>query len=154
MMEFSDRWLYWSDTGSRRIERASMDGSSQTALHTANLRTPYALTIDYATQTLYWADYALNKLESSNTDGSNRRLLTTNIRDPFAMTFFEGTLYWSDYSYNGIYSTLSSSPSRVTSLLSIGSDPYGIQVIDKDLQFGGMSCIIPYYCYYFLLDNT
>lgn len=118
-----------------------MEGRNRTALHTTNLHTPYALTIDYATQTLYWADYALNKLESSNADGSNRQLLTTNIRDPYAMTFFEGTLYWSDHSYNGIYSTLSSSPNRVTSLLSIGNDPYGIQVIDKDFQFEG-NCVL------------
>ena len=114
-----------------------MEGSSRMALHTTNLQTPYALTIDYATQTLYWADYTLNKLESSNIDGSNRRLLTTNIRDPYAMTFFAGKLYWSDWSYNGIYSTLTSSPSSVTSLLYLGRDPYGILVFDKDIQFEG-----------------
>lgn len=114
-----------------------MEGSNRMALHTTNLQRPYALTIDYATQTLYWADYALNKLESSNADGSNRRLLTTNIRDPYAMIFFAGTLYWTDWSYNGIYSTLTTSPSSVTSLLYLGVDPYGIQVFDKDVQFEG-----------------
>ena len=114
-----------------------MEGSNRMALHTTNLQTPYALTIDYTTQTLYWADYALNKLESSNTDGSNRRLLTTNIRDPYAMTFFADVLYWSDWSYDGIYSTHTASPSRVTSLLNVGADPYGIQVIDRDIQFNG-----------------
>ena len=121
-----------------------MEGSSRTALHTTNLQTPYALTIDYATQTLYWADYALNKLESSNTDGSNRRLLTTNIRDPYAITFFDGKLYWSDFSYDGIYSTLASTPNSVTSLLYLGADPYGIQVIDKDLQFEGIYSYLLY----------
>ena len=132
--------MYWTDTGSRRIERASMEGYNRMALHTTNLQTPYALTIDYATQTLYWSDYALNKLESSNTDGSNRRQLTTNIRDPYSMVFFAGVLYWSDWSYNGIYSTLTTSPSSVTSLLYLGADPYGIQVIDRDVQFDGMLC--------------
>ena len=131
-----------------------MEGRNRTALHTTNLQTPYALTIDYATQTLYWADYALNKLESSNTDGSNRRLLTTNIRDPYFMTFFEGTLYWGDLSYNGIYSALSSSPSSVTSLLYIASDPYGIQVFDKDLQFeGSCASILIVIIVYLLFDN-
>lgn len=138
-MSVNCRWLYWTDTGSRRIERASMEGSGRTAIIATNLQTPYALTIDYATQTLYWADYTLNKLESSNTDGSNRRLLTTNIRDPYAITFFAGILYWTDWSYNGIYSTLTGSPSSVTSLLYLGVDPYGIQVIDKDIQFEGNS---------------
>lgn len=131
-------WMYWSDTGLRRIERASMDGSNRMALHTTNLQTPYALTIDYATQTLYWSDYTLNKLESSNADGSNRRLLTTNIRDPYNMAFFDGVLYWSDWSYNGIFSTLTTSPNSITSLLYIGSDPYGIQVIDRSIQFDGI----------------
>ena len=119
-----------------------MDGSSRTALHTTNLHTPYALAIDYTTQTLYWADYALNKLESSNTDGSNRRLLNSNLRDPYAMTFFDGKLFWTDLSYNGIYSTLSSRPSSITSLLLLNVDPYGIHVIDEEVQFDGMEIIL------------
>lgn len=117
-----------------------MDGSGRMALHTTNLQTPYALAIDYATQTLYWADYALNKLESSRTDGSNRLLLNSNLRDPYAMTFFAGKLYWTDWSYNGIYSTLSSTPSSsITSLLLLNIDPYDIHVLDKDIQFEGIS---------------
>ena len=131
------RWLYWTDTGARTIERISMDGSRRMSLHTTNLNTPYALTIDYTTQTLYWADYALNKLESSQTDGSNRRLLNANLRDPYAMIFFAGTLYWTDLNYNGILSTLSNSPTSITSLLYLGVDPYGIQVYDEDVQFEG-----------------
>ena len=118
-----------------------MDGSNRTALHTTNLQTPYAMAIDYATQTLYWSDFSLNKLESSNTDGSNRRLLNSNLRDPYAMTFFEGKLYWSDWSFNGIYTTLTNSPGSITSLLSIGSDPYGIHVYDENVQFDGKTDI-------------
>lgn len=114
-----------------------MDGTNRTALHNTNLQTPYALAIDYATQTLYWSDYALNKLESSRTDGSNRRLLNTNLRDPYGMTFFNDNLYWTDWSYNGIYSTLSSIPSSITSLLYLSVDPYDIHVIDKGVQFEG-----------------
>ena len=79
-----------------------MDGRDHQPLHTTNLHTPYALAIDYATQTLYWADYTLNKLESSMTDGTNRRLLNSNLRDPYAMTFYNGNLYWTDWAYNGI----------------------------------------------------
>ena len=140
--------MYWSDTGTRTIERVSMDGKNRTPLHTTSLTTPYGLTIDYATQTLYWADYTLNKIESSNTDGSNRNLVTsTNIRDPYSITFFGGSLYWTDLSFNGIYSTLISSPNQVTSLLSLGVDPYGIKVIAEEVQFEGrrlFSCSI--YC--------
>lgn len=130
-----------------------MDGSGRMALHTTNLNTPYALAIDYATQTLYWADYALNILESSQTDGSNRRLLNLNLRDPYAMTFFAGKLYWTDWSYNGIYSTLSNSPTSITSLLFLNTDPYDIHVFDEDVQFEGSlhysHAFFSNDCYYF-----
>ena len=116
-----------------------MDGSSRMALHTTNLQTPYALTIDYATQTLYWMDYALNKLESSSTDGSNRRLLRSNLQNPYGMVFYVGKLYWTDWTYNGIYSTLSSNPSSITSLLPLSVDPYGIHVLDDIVQYEGSS---------------
>jgi len=114
-----------------------MDGSGRTSLHTTNIQTPYALAIDYTSQTLYWADYALNKLESSSANGSNRKLLTSNLNDPSSMTFFAGKLYWTDWGYNGIYSTLTKSPSGIINLLSLGSDPYGIQVVDKSIQYEG-----------------
>ena len=114
-----------------------MDGSNRMILHSTNLQTPYALAIDYESQTLYWADYSLNKLEMSEVNGSNRRLLNSNLRDPFSMVFFEGTLYWTDWGYNGIYSARTSSPTVVTSLLYLASDPYGIAVFDKNTQTEG-----------------
>jgi len=137
------RWMYWTDIGSpARIERASMAGVSRTVLHNTNLALPYALTIDYGTQTLYWADYSLDKLESSSADGSNRRLLTTrNIQSPYAMAYYDGKLYWTDFSLNGIYSTLLSSPSSVTTLYTSSYDTYGICVIAEETQPEGM-CIL------------
>ena len=116
-----------------------MDGSNRTVLHDTNLHTPYALAIDYTTQTLYWADYALNTLESSNTDGSNRVLLNSNLRDPYAMAFFDGRLYWTDWSYNGIYSTTIDSPSNISSGLFLNADPFGILVYDEVIQSEGVN---------------
>ena len=120
-----------------------MDGASRTVLHNTNLALPYALTIDYGTQTLYWADYSLDKLESSSADGSNRRLLTTrNIQSPYAMAYYDGKLYWTDWSLNGIYSTLLSSPSSVTTLHTSSYDTYGICVIAEETQ-PESKCILP-----------
>ena len=144
--------MYWSDAGTlAKIERASMNGASKTTLHSSNLAAPYALTIDYESQTLYWADYTLDKLESSNTDGSNRLLLTTNsIQSPYAMAFYDRQLYWTDWSLNGIYSTFLTSPSSVTTVYNSGSDPYGIRIIAEETQPEGewncnVSCCIGLY---------
>ena len=115
-----------------------MDGKNQTTIHSTNLQTPYALAIDYESETLYWADYSLNRLESSNTDGSNRRLLTTtNIQGIHSMAFFTGILYWTDWQFNGIHTTPSSSPSNATFLLNLGGDPYDIQVLYNEEQIEG-----------------
>lgn len=118
-----------------------MDGSNHTVLHNTSLNKPYALTIDYDTQTL------LNRLESSSTDGSNRMILNSNLRDPYAMTFFDGVIYWTDWSYNGIYSTLSDSPSNINSGLLLNADPFGILVYDEVVQFEGANLLLYLFSY-------
>lgn len=115
-----------------------MDGHARMLLHSTNLQTPYALAIDYATQTLYWADSTLNKLESSRTDGGNRKSLNTNIGDPYAMAFFDGMLYMTDLSNDGIFSTMSTTQSSITPLILL-PDPYSIQVVDEEIQFMGIA---------------
>ena len=116
-------------------EHQWMEGK-RTVLHNTNLESPYALTIDYDTQTLFWADSSLDRLESSSVDGSGRTLLTTvNIDSPFDITFYDGQLYWTDTSHDAILTTPLSSPNNVTFLTaSLGGDPYGIQLISNDRQ--------------------
>ena len=130
------RWMYWTDYGTLdKIERASMDGTSRTVIHSTDLSTPYGLTLDYDTQTLYWIDYTLDRLESSNTDGSNRRLLTRiNIQCPYGITYFDQKLYWGDWCQHVIYSTPVNSPNSATTLISTGNDPYRIHVVSEDRQ--------------------
>lgn len=144
------RWLYWTDIGSRTIEKMSMDGHARMALHDTNLQTPYALSIDYTTQTLYWADSTLNKLESSRTDGTNRKSLNTNLGDPYAMAFFDGRLYMTDVGNDGIFSTMSTAQSSITPLILL-PDPYGIQIVDEGIQFKG-TCYI--HCLTIMLYNN
>lgn len=120
-----------------RIERSTMDGNSRTILHSSGLSLVYALTIDYQTQTLYWADHAHNRIESSSVNGSNRRILTSSLRDPWAITFYGGVLYWTDTYFDRIYSfsvrTSSASILLVTSS-SLGAEPRDIRVVREDRQ--------------------
>ena len=113
-----------------------MDGLGRKILHNTELSRPYALTIDYGSQTLYWADYDQDKIESSSVDGSNRILLTTmNINYPYYMTFYAGILYWSDITLDDILSLPVSSPNNVTTVASYNSyDPNGVQVITEVRQ--------------------
>lgn len=129
------RLLYWTDVGTDRIERASMDGTSRTVLHSTGLSNAYGLTIDYDNQVLYWADYSNNRIERSFTNGSNRLLVTSSgIIDPFGITFYDGRLYWTDWSQNSLYTLTLTAPTAVTRIIGTGQDPYGIHVVTKERQ--------------------
>ncbi len=128
--------MYWTDYGTiDKIERASMDGTSRTVLHSTGLSAPYGLTLDYDTQTLYWVDYTLDNLESSNADGTNRRLLTrVNIQCPYGITFFDQKPFWGDHCQYIIYSTPVDTPNDVGTVISTENYPYRIHVISEDRQ--------------------
>lgn len=129
------RWIYWVNSGTPQIERASLDGTSRTVLHSTGLISPHGLTIDYDTQTLYWTDYSLDNLESSHVNGTGRRVLTkVNVACPYSITFFDNKLYWGDTCYRVIYSTHINSPLSVTTLSSTGNNPYRIRVISEKRQ--------------------
>ena len=128
--------MYWTDVGTDRIERATMDGRSRTVLHSTGLANVYHITLDYDKQILYWVDHSHHRIESSSVDGSNRQVILTSISNPWGVTFYNGTLYWTSTSYDRIYSyTNGSSPGSFTEVTpSLGSDPYDIRVISEDRQ--------------------
>ncbi len=112
-----------------------MDGTSRTVLHSTGLTLPYGITLDYSSQTLFWIDYTLDNLEASNVDGTNRRILTrVNVVCPYGLTFFNKKLYWGDLCNHVIYSTSIDSPNSVSTVVSVGNDPYRLRVISQDAQ--------------------
>ena len=112
-----------------------MDGSSREVLHDTTLADTYAITIDYENQVLYWADYTLNKIESSDVDGSNRRTLSTVVRDPYSIAYYNGSLYWGDNSYNRVLTGLATSPGSGTYLGGgVSYNVYGIHIVSRETQ--------------------
>ena len=108
-----------------------MDGSAREVLHNTSLRGPYALTLDYDSQTLYWADYNFRRIEKSNSDGTERSILTSsNVFFPIDITYYDGMLFWIDQTQRRVYTTSVSSPTSVSILnTNLGSTPYSIQAI-------------------------
>ena len=130
--------MYWTDVGTDRIERASMDGTGRTVLHSTGLSRVYGLTIDYDTQTLYWADYSYNRIEKSSVDGTNRALVVSSgVSDPYGITFFDGHLYYVDSTYSRIYRINISSPT-VVPIFNTPAYPFDIKVVAKGRQPDGM----------------
>ena len=136
--------MYWSDWGrTARIERAVMDGTGRTELHTA-LRWPNGLTLDYTNQRIYWIDAYLNTIEYSSLDGSNRVLLdrrSDDIFHPFSLTLYESRLFWSDWYNFTIFSTHSilQDDNIVAVFSGIALAPQGIEVVSQKRQQEGAS---------------
>jgi len=140
-MSFTCRWLYWVDSGTDRIERASMEGASRTVIHNSSLCSPFGLTLDYTNQTLYWMDNCYRRMEKSNVDGSGRTVLTlygTSISNSYSIAYFNGTLYLSDTTYDRLISTPTESVSVTFFTNVLANNPYGIEVFAAERQPSGM----------------
>ena len=133
--------MYWTDVGTDRIEKSTMDGNSRTILISTGLSNTFGLTLDYNSQTLYWADYSLNRIESSNVNGLNRQTVAS-VSYPWGITFYSGVLYWTDTYFDRVYSySVISSPASVLQVTGyLGDSPYGIRVVSKDAQPLGENC--------------
>ena len=131
--------MYWTDVGTDRIERASMDGTGRRVLHNTGLSAVYGLTLDYDTQTLYWADYTNNRIEKSSVDGTNRVLVVSSgVSDPYGITFFDGNLYYVDSSLSRIFRVNVASPT-VVQIFATRAYPFDIKVVAKERQPEGKS---------------
>lgn len=133
--------MYWTDVGTNRIEKATMDGNSRTVLHSSGLSRVYGLTLDYQNQTLYWVDYSSNRVERSSVTGSDRVVVRTGLRDPWGVTYYSGRVYWTDWYYDRIYSTSVTSSSSIVTVTSssLGGNPYGIHILTEERQPLGQS---------------
>ena len=133
-------WMYWTDSGRDRIEKASLDGSFRTILHSTGLSNNIGLTLDYRSQTLYWSEYSYNgRIERSSVNGSNRETTLSSglCRYPWGVSYFAGTLYFTERSwwYRRIRSVSVTQPITTNSIvLSLDGYPHDIQVIAEEQQ--------------------
>ena len=79
------------------IERASMDGTGRTLIHTLNF-TLMDIALDHETQTLYWGNNIYRQIERSDADGSNRRVLASSTLPPvWSIDYFGGNIFTAYY---------------------------------------------------------
>ena len=132
--------MYWTDSGViDKIERASMDGTSRTDIHSTGLTLTYGLTLDIGTQTLYWTDYSRGVIEKSKVDGTDRAILTNRLTtNPYFLTYYDGSLFWGDWAHNTLLTTSTESPDEVRFFGSrLNADVYAIEAISSDKQRPG-----------------
>lgn len=138
--------MYWTDSGTDKIQRANLDGSSVEDLVTTGFDTLRGIAVDPADGKMYWADYGTNKIQRANLDGSAvEDLIATGLTDPWGIAVDPsgGKMYWSDYGTNKIQRA-NLDGSAVEDLIASGlTDPAGIELdplsekmywVDRSLQ--------------------
>ncbi len=73
--------MYWTDRGTKKIQRANLDGSNVEDLITG-LNYPYGISLHIFAGKMYWTDRDAGKIQRVNLDGSNAENLVTNLGMP------------------------------------------------------------------------
>ena len=92
--------MYWTDTGTRKIWRADLDGSRVESLISSGLISPVGLALDVDAGRMYWSDSGSNKIQRANLDGSRiETLVSFGLHSPegLALDADGGKIYWTDY---------------------------------------------------------
>ena len=91
--------LYWTDSGTDKIQRSNLDGSGVEDLVTTGLDWPGGIAVDVSGGKIYWTDSGTDKIQRSNLDGSSvEDLVTTGLNNPegIAVDVSGGKIYWTD----------------------------------------------------------
>ncbi|XP_066268020.1 low-density lipoprotein receptor-related protein 6-like isoform X1 [Branchiostoma lanceolatum] len=113
------RNLYWTDTGTKRIEVARLNnGTSRKILIDQNLGEPRTIVLDPSEGYMYWTDWGQHpRVERAELDGSGRAVLVnTSLGWPngLAIDYTARKLYWGDAKTDKIeYANLDGTGRRV-----------------------------------------
>ena len=117
---------------------AYLDGSNRTTLVNTSIGSPNGLTLDYEKEVLYWCDARKDRIESINLNNMTRRVLTTQVMHPFAITLYSNFLFWTDWGQRAI-KRMDIKTNEIKVMRSRLSSLMGIQVYDQSRQQGMLS---------------
>ena len=124
--------MYWIDYGTKKIQRADLDGSNVEDLVTTGLSAPLRLALDVVRGKMYWIDEPIpalpKKILRADLDGSNVEDVVTGIWEPrgLALDVAEGQMYWTDWVTDKIQRS-DLDGSNVEDLVTTGlTTPYGL----------------------------
>ena len=98
-LDVIDRKMYWTDTGTHKIQRANLDGSDieDLVIGVQGVKNPGDIALDLTNRKMYWTDADAGKIRRANLDGSNvEDLITTGLDSPIgiALDIEVGKMYW------------------------------------------------------------
>ncbi|MYG00592.1 hypothetical protein F4212_15865, partial [Candidatus Poribacteria bacterium] len=91
--------IFWTDSGTDKIQRANLDGANVEDLVTQGLEGASSIALDVVGGKMYWTDWGTDKIQRSDLDGSNVEDLVTQGLDGLrgiALDIEAGKMYWAD----------------------------------------------------------
>ena len=86
--------MYWSDSRTRTIYKANLDGSHKENL-IEGLKEPRAIAVDVIERKIYWNEIGTKRIKRANLDGTGIKGLITNISvDDIALDEIRKKIYW------------------------------------------------------------
>ncbi|KPP76751.1 low-density lipoprotein receptor-related protein 2-like, partial [Scleropages formosus] len=127
--------IYWTDSGTNRIEVAKLDGRYRKWLIHTDLDQPAAIVVNPALGTMYWTDWGRRpKIESAWMDGQHRQvLLDEDLGWPtgLALDYFNGNrIYWCDSKENIIESMKADGSERKIIISGDIGNPYSLDIFE------------------------
>lgn len=95
---FGTQAIYWTDSGTCKIQCANSDGSEVVDLITESGR-PFGIAIDADAGKMYWSSMDNKKIRRANLDGSGvEDIITSSLIHPrgIALDVVGGKIYWTD----------------------------------------------------------
>lgn len=98
--------IFWTDSGTKRVEVASLDGSHRAIIVASELDKPRAIVVHPGAAWVFWSDWGPNpKIERCEMDGSNRKsIITESVFWPNGLTvdYTDNMIFWADAKHNVI----------------------------------------------------
>lgn len=134
-VDWVGRNLFWSDTGTDRIEVSMLDGSHRKILISRDLDEPRDLSLDPLNGRMYWSDWGkIPRIERAWMDGSHREaIVTEDIFWPngIALDVAEQKIYWCDAKTDRIEMANVDGSDRKVIISQILPHPFGLSILGE-----------------------
>ncbi|XP_066544684.1 low-density lipoprotein receptor-related protein 2a isoform X1 [Amia ocellicauda] len=139
-VDWIGRHIYWTDSGTNRVEVAKLDGRYRKWLIHADLDQPAAIAVNPKLGTMYWSDWGRQpKIECAWMDGQNRQVLVDeDLGWPTGITvdYLNGDrIYWTDSKENIIESMKSDGTERKIVISGDIGNPFSLDVFEGHIYW-------------------
>lgn len=93
-------FMYWTDDGVKKIQRAKLDGSQQQDVVVNEIQHPDGIAVDWVARNLYWTDMGTDRIEVVHLENNYRTVIISDgLYQPRAVAVAPelGWMFWSDW---------------------------------------------------------